>query len=94
MQRRLGYGRASRVPWGDGLGTAGWKAREAHKVYDYARDHGVNVTLKFLNEEDTGAEHCQHDNPTIGQETMADWLVDIFGIDERVLIQKTLTSML
>ena len=50
--------------------------------------------MKFLNEEDTGAEHCQHDNPTIGQETMADWLVDIFGIDERVLIQKTLTSML
>ncbi len=67
---------------------------QAQKVYDYATAHGVNVTLKLLAEEETGAEHCQHDNPTIGQEIMADWLVDIFAIDERALLQKALAPML
>ena len=37
-------------------------------------------------EEETGAEHCQHDNPTIGQEILADWLADRFGIDQRKLL--------
>lgn len=59
--------------------------QQAIKVYDYARAHGVNVTLEMISEEETGAEHCQHDNPTIGQEKMADWLADVFGIDQRSL---------
>ena len=67
---------------------------QAQKVYDYATAHEVNVTLKLLTEQETGAEHCQHDNPTIGQEIMADWLVDIFAIDERALMQKALAPML
>ena len=55
---------------------------QAKKVYDYGRKHGVDVTLRLVEEDETGAEHCQHDNPTIGQELMADWLADRFGIDQ------------
>jgi acetyl esterase/lipase len=52
-------------------------------VYDYARAKGVNVTLRLTSAEETGAEHCQHDNPTLGQEIMIDWLADVFRIDQR-----------
>ena len=51
-------------------------------VYDYAVAHGVDATLRLTTEEETGAEHCQHDNPTLGQELMLDWLADVFGIDQ------------
>lgn len=54
----------------------------AKTVYDYAKAHGVDVTLKLLSEDETGAEHCQHDNPTIGMEFMMDWLADRFGITQ------------
>jgi len=55
------------------------------KVYDYAIAHQVDATLRLTNEEETGAEHCQHDNPTLGQELMMDWLADVFKIDQRSL---------
>lgn len=55
------------------------------KVYDHAQAHGVDVTLRLTSEEETGAEHCQHDNPTLGQELMLDWLCDVFKIDQRQL---------
>jgi len=55
---------------------------QARKVYDYGKSKGVEVTLRLVTEDETGAEHCQHDNPTIGQELMADWLADRFGIDQ------------
>jgi hypothetical protein len=58
---------------------------QARKVYDYGTKHGVDVTLRLVAEEETGAEHCQHDNPTLGQELLADWLADRFGIDQRAL---------
>ena len=58
---------------------------QARTVHDYALAHGVKATLRFVAPEETGAEHCQHDNPTIGQELMADWLADVFGIDQRRL---------
>ena len=61
--------------------------RQATKVYEYARGHGVDVTLKLIGQEETGAEHCQHDNPTIGQEYMTDWLADRFEIDQRGLLE-------
>lgn len=54
----------------------------AKTVYDYAIKHGVKATLRLTSEEETGAEHCQHDNPTLGQELMLDWLADVFGIDQ------------
>src|SRR5690606_33792836 len=59
----------------------------AKTVYDYAKEHGVDVTLRFVTEEETGAEHCQHDNPTIGQELLNDWLADRFGIDQTKLLK-------
>ncbi|HZQ74129.1 MAG TPA: alpha/beta hydrolase [Burkholderiales bacterium] len=54
-------------------------------VYEYAKSKGVNVTLRLTEAEETGAEHCQHDNPTLGQEIMIDWLADVFRIDQRKL---------
>jgi len=54
-------------------------------VYEYAKSKGIKVTLRLTSEEETGAEHCQHDNPTLGQELMADWLADVFRIDQRGL---------
>ena len=58
---------------------------QAQKVYDYAKANGVDVTLRLVGEEETGAEHCQHDNPTLGQELINDWLSDIFNIDQTSL---------
>jgi dienelactone hydrolase len=54
-------------------------------VYEYAKAKGVDVTLRLTAAEETGAEHCQHDNPTLGQEIMIDWLADVFKIDQRSL---------
>jgi pimeloyl-ACP methyl ester carboxylesterase len=51
---------------------------EVSTVYDYAKSHGLDVTLRLTSEEETGADHCQHDNPTLGQELMLDWLMDCF----------------
>jgi hypothetical protein len=42
-------------------------------------------SMRLTSEEETGAEHCQHDNPTLGQELMIDWLADVFKIDQRKL---------
>ncbi|MBK5232122.1 MAG: prolyl oligopeptidase family serine peptidase [Thermoleophilia bacterium] len=64
----------------DVLGVEG-----ATKVYDHARENGVDVTLDLIQAEETGAEHCQHDNPSIGQERVTDWLADRFGIDQNGL---------
>ncbi|WP_188609278.1 alpha/beta hydrolase family protein [Chelatococcus reniformis] len=57
----------------------------AKLVRDYAVAKGVDVTFHLVSEEETGADHCQHDNPTLGQEIIGDWLVERFGIDERAL---------
>jgi dienelactone hydrolase len=65
---------------------------QAQKVYDYGKAKGKDVTLRLLNEEETGAEHCQHDNPTIGQEILGDWLADRFGIDQRALMSSRNTA--
>jgi len=67
---------------------------QASKTYEYARARGIDVTLRFVTPEETGAEHCQHDNPTIGQELMADWLADRFGIDQRQLMTRSLAPLL
>jgi hypothetical protein len=61
--------------------------KQAMQVYEHARENGVDVTLKLVEEEETGAEHCQHDNPTIGMEYMGDWLAERFGIDQQALLQ-------
>lgn len=64
----------------DVLGVEG-----ATRVYEYARAHGIDVTLDLIPSEETGAEHCQHDNPSLGQERVADWLAARFRIDQRAL---------
>jgi pimeloyl-ACP methyl ester carboxylesterase len=66
----------------------------ATKVYEYGRAKGVDVALRFVTPEETGAEHCQHDNPTIGQELMADWLADVFKIDQRALRRASLAPLI
>ena len=73
----------------DVLGVA-----SASQVHDHAKANGVDVTLRLVGEEETGAEHCQHDNATIGQELMADWLADRFGIDQRELRTKSLNPLI
>jgi dienelactone hydrolase len=57
----------------------------ARTVYEYAKRKGLKATLRLTSAEETGAEHCQHDNPTLGQELMIDWLADVFRIDQRRL---------
>ena len=66
----------------------------ARKTYDHAKENGVDVTLRILDPEETGAEHCQHDNPTIGQEVLADWLADRFGIDQLSLLKTSYNSLI
>jgi hypothetical protein len=36
----------------------------------------VDVSIKWISPEETGAAHCQIDNPTIGMELICDWLAD------------------
>ncbi len=67
---------------------------QANRVADYAKAKGVNATLRFVSEEETGADHCQHDNPTIGQELMSDWLADLFGIDQKALAAKAINPLI
>jgi hypothetical protein len=67
---------------------------QARKVYDYGRSKGVDVTLRLVTEDETGAEHCQHDNPTIGQELMADWLADRFGINQTSALRASTNPLL
>jgi len=67
---------------------------QANTTYDYAKAKGVNATLRFVMPEETGADHCQHDNPTIGQELMADWLADVFKIDQRELVKTSLNPLI
>jgi hypothetical protein len=57
--------------------------RQARTVYEHAKESGVNVELRLLSAEETGAEHCQHDNPTLGAEIIADWVADLFEIHPR-----------
>lgn len=54
--------------------------RQAQHTFDAAKEGGVDVTLRLVQEGETGAEHCQHDNPTLGQDIIGDWLADRFNI--------------
>ena len=52
-------------------------------AFEFAMAKGVDVTLRLTEPDETGADHCQHDNPTLGQELMMDWLADQLGINQR-----------
>ena len=57
--------------------------------FAYARKAGLDVTLKLFSEDETGASHCQVDNPTLGQEFICDWLADKLGIDQQALVTRS-----
>jgi cephalosporin-C deacetylase-like acetyl esterase len=58
-------------------GGADWLGLDvAQESLRYGMRHGVDVTLKIFYPEETGASHCQIDNPTLGQEFICDWLAD------------------
>ncbi|MCA3890766.1 MAG: prolyl oligopeptidase family serine peptidase [Burkholderia sp.] len=64
-------------------GTEDWLGLEtATDTYDYAKKSGVNAELKLFHPEETGAAHCQIDNPTLGQEFVCDWLAEKLGVDQ------------
>ncbi len=50
---------------------------EARIAYEAAKKAGVKVTLLMVTPEQTAAEHCQLDNPTLGEDLMFDWLSDV-----------------
>ena len=68
--------------------------KAARDTYDAAIASGVDATLRIVDPDETGAEHCQHDNPTLGQELLADWLADRFGIDQRALLKTSWSPLL
>jgi hypothetical protein len=43
-------------------------------AFECAKGHGVAVALKVFTAEETGASHCQADNPSLGQAFICDWL--------------------
>jgi hypothetical protein len=61
--------------------------RQATHVYEHAKQCGVDVRIKLFEADETGAEHCQHDNPTLGAEYMADWVAERFGIKQSNLLR-------
>ncbi|WP_323118443.1 alpha/beta hydrolase family protein [Burkholderia alba] len=71
-------------------GTEDWLGlKTATDTYDYAKGRGVKAELKLFRPEETGAAHCQIDNPTLGQEYLCDWLAIQLGIDQRAVQRRT-----
>jgi dienelactone hydrolase len=62
-------------------------AQDPPAAAEYARRSGVNITYREVTAEETGADHCQHDNPTLGSDIIADWLAHQFGIDQAALLK-------
>ncbi|MCQ4384192.1 hypothetical protein NO136_20205, partial [Clostridioides difficile] len=70
-------------------GTEDWLGlKTATDTYDYAKAHDVAATLRLFDPAETGAAHCQVDNPTLGQEFICDWLAARLGIDQRAVRQR------
>ena len=57
----------------------------ARTSFAYLKERGVNVSLRIFTAEETGASHCQIDNPSLGQEFICDWMADQLGIDQTLL---------
>jgi hypothetical protein len=43
----------------------------------------VPVELKVFEADETGASHCQADNPTLGHEYICDWITAKLGGEEQ-----------
>lgn len=57
------------------------------RVVEYARRKGVKITYREVTAEETGADHCQHDNPTLGSDIVVDWLAHQLRIDQTELVK-------
>jgi hypothetical protein len=57
------------------------------RVVEYARRKGVNIAYREVTAEETGADHCQHDNPTLGSDIVVDWLAHQLDIDQTQLVK-------
>lgn len=57
----------------------------AVESYEYSKARGQDVTFKIFTMEETGAAHCQIDNPTLGMEYICDWLAEKLSIDQTAL---------
>ena len=53
----------------DSFGT-----QNARSVFDEGKAAGVDVSIRWYSPEETGAAHCQIDNPTPSMEMICDWL--------------------
>jgi hypothetical protein len=51
----------------------------ARDALECAKSHGVPAELRVFSGDETGASHCQADNPNIGQEFICDWLAGHLG---------------
>lgn len=66
--------------------------QEVQDAEQELRAAGVNFSLKIFSSEETGAGHCQCDNPTLGQEYICDWIADQLGIDQAAM-QKRMAQL-
>jgi hypothetical protein len=57
------------------------------RVVEYAQRKGLKITYREVTAEETGADHCQHDNPTLGSDIVVDWLAHQLGIDQAALVK-------
>ena len=64
----------------EGGGSVSESFLAASRMWPIDKERGVDVTLRLVQEGETGAEHCQHDNPTLSQDIIGDWLADHFNI--------------
>lgn len=61
-----------------------WGRYPAETLYEYTKKHGVDVEIKWFAANETGAAHCQCDNPTLGMEYICDWIGAQLGcLDEK-----------
>lgn len=51
---------------------------EARLAFETAKSAGVTVASMVVSPQQTTAEHCQLDNPSLGEDLVFDWLADVF----------------
>jgi dienelactone hydrolase len=56
-----------------------WGVQMALDLIAEIRKGGADVTEKWFTPEETGAQHCQVDNPTLGMEVIWDWVSEKLG---------------
>jgi hypothetical protein len=59
---------------------------QADLAYEGVRAAGVDAEIRLVNPDETGADHCQHDNPTLGLEIIGDWFAKKLGAPSEVSV--------